>query len=126
MPPRTTAEIAKSAVRRLNAEKRFSIAAAATQAGVSASSMWHYVKGERPLTLDVLEVISRLSGAPMAELVAPPDAVLKQLDADEAALLRAVRAWLADGRPELVNENSGPALLLGPRGRRLDPRQART
>ncbi|AQA05960.1 recombinase XerC [Mycobacterium sp. MS1601] len=38
----------------------------------------------------------------------------------------AVRAWLADGRPALLNRNSGPALLLGARGGRLDARQART
>ncbi len=38
----------------------------------------------------------------------------------------ALMAWLADGRPELVTAASGPALLLGSRGRRLDPRQART
>ncbi|WP_421840960.1 tyrosine recombinase XerC [Mycobacterium sp.] len=38
----------------------------------------------------------------------------------------ALRAWLADGRPALVNAESGPALLLGARGRRLDVRQART
>ncbi|WP_328353927.1 tyrosine recombinase XerC [Mycobacterium sp. NBC_00419] len=43
-----------------------------------------------------------------------------------APALAAVQAWLADGRPELVNADSGPALLLGPRGKRLDPRQART
>jgi integrase/recombinase XerC len=35
-------------------------------------------------------------------------------------------AWLGEGRPTLVTAESGPALLLGPRGRRLDPRQART
>ena len=35
-------------------------------------------------------------------------------------------AWLADGRPALVTAESGPALLLGARGRRLDVRQART
>jgi len=38
----------------------------------------------------------------------------------------ALSAWLADGRPALVAATSGAALLLGPRGRRLDPRQART
>lgn len=38
----------------------------------------------------------------------------------------AVRAWLADGRPAMATPDSGPALLLGTRGRRLDPRQART
>lgn len=39
---------------------------------------------------------------------------------------RALRAWLDDGRPHLVAESSGAALFLGVRGRRLDPRQART
>jgi integrase/recombinase XerC len=38
----------------------------------------------------------------------------------------ALADWLADGRPALTTGESGPALLLGPRGRRLDPRQART
>ena len=38
----------------------------------------------------------------------------------------ALRAWLANGRPALVTAESGPALLLGARGRRLDVRQART
>jgi integrase/recombinase XerC len=38
----------------------------------------------------------------------------------------ALSAWLTDGRPELVTAESGPALLLGARGRRLDVRQART
>ena len=38
----------------------------------------------------------------------------------------ALRAWLTDGRPALVTAESGPALLLGARGRRLDVRQART
>lgn len=38
----------------------------------------------------------------------------------------ALRAWLTEGRPALAGTESGPALLLGVRGRRLDPRQART
>jgi integrase/recombinase XerC len=38
----------------------------------------------------------------------------------------ALRGWLTDGRPALVTAESGPALLLGARGRRLDVRQART
>ncbi|OBB04891.1 recombinase XerC [Mycobacteriaceae bacterium 1482268.1] len=40
----------------------------------------------------------------------------------EAALM----AWLTAGRPALATAESGPALLLGARGRRLDQRQART
>jgi len=40
--------------------------------------------------------------------------------------LRALKSWVADGRPALAIETSGPALLLGSRGKRIDPRQART
>ena len=40
--------------------------------------------------------------------------------------LTALTAWLSDGRRVLATADSGPALLLGARGRRLDPRQART
>jgi integrase/recombinase XerC len=39
---------------------------------------------------------------------------------------RALMAWLHDGRPALATSSSGPALLLGSRGGRLDQRQART
>ncbi len=38
----------------------------------------------------------------------------------------ALTAWLSEGRPALVTAGSGAALLLGARGGRLDPRQART
>jgi integrase/recombinase XerC len=38
---------------------------------------------------------------------------------------QALRAWLSDGRPVLAREGSGPALLLGLRGGRLDPREVR-
>jgi integrase/recombinase XerC len=39
---------------------------------------------------------------------------------------KALAAWLAEGRPVLADETSGPALLVGARGKRIDPRQART
>ncbi|WP_092867068.1 tyrosine recombinase XerC [Quadrisphaera sp. DSM 44207] len=38
---------------------------------------------------------------------------------------RAVTAWLDSGRPRLAAPGSGPALLLGARGRRWDQRQVR-
>jgi integrase/recombinase XerC len=38
---------------------------------------------------------------------------------------RAVLRWLSDGRPRLVGPTSGPALLLGARGGRMDPRAVR-
>jgi integrase/recombinase XerC len=37
----------------------------------------------------------------------------------------AVSRWLTTGRPRIVTPESGPALLLGARGKRLDPRAAR-
>jgi integrase/recombinase XerC len=40
--------------------------------------------------------------------------------------VEALQAWLDGGRPALVTAESGPALLLGARGGRLDVRQART
>jgi integrase/recombinase XerC len=39
--------------------------------------------------------------------------------------LRAVVSWLEAGRPALATTTSGPALFLGARGGRLDPRTAR-
>ena len=39
---------------------------------------------------------------------------------------RAVLEWLEHGRPRLCRPDSGPALLLGRRGRRVDQRQIRT
>jgi len=39
--------------------------------------------------------------------------------------VRAVDRWLAEGRPRLARADSGPALFLGARGARLDPRGVR-
>jgi integrase/recombinase XerC len=38
---------------------------------------------------------------------------------------QAVDAWLATGRPALARDGSGPALFLGARGARIDPRTVR-
>jgi integrase/recombinase XerC len=39
---------------------------------------------------------------------------------------KVLESWLREGRPKLLRPFSGPALFLGIRGRRLDPRTART
>ncbi len=39
---------------------------------------------------------------------------------------RALRNWVAQARPALMTADSGPALFLGRRGRRVDQRQVRT
>jgi integrase/recombinase XerC len=41
-------------------------------------------------------------------------------------VVRALTSWSTDGRPALATASSGRALLLGARGGRIDPRQART
>ncbi|UYM04418.1 tyrosine recombinase XerC [Solicola gregarius] len=43
-----------------------------------------------------------------------------------APAARALTAWSEVGRPELRCDGSGPALFLGARGRRIDPRAVRT
>ena len=42
-----------------------------------------------------------------------------------APALRAVDAWLATGRQRLVNADSGQAMFVGERGKRIDPRVVR-
>ncbi len=42
-----------------------------------------------------------------------------------APAARAVDAWLARGRPRLSTAESGPAVFVGERGRRVDPRVVR-
>ena len=43
-----------------------------------------------------------------------------------APAAQALREWLASGRPRLATAESGPALFLGRRGRRVDQRQVRS
>ena len=40
--------------------------------------------------------------------------------------IKALEVWLKDGRKPLVNSQSGPAVFLGARGRRIDQRTVRT
>jgi integrase/recombinase XerC len=40
--------------------------------------------------------------------------------------MRALKEWIAQGRPNLVKENSENAVFLGARGKRIDPRTVRT
>jgi transcriptional regulator with XRE-family HTH domain len=47
---------------------------------------------DRPITLDFLEAAAAVSGIPPAELVSE-DGAIYQLSADEALIVRALRAW---------------------------------
>jgi integrase/recombinase XerC len=42
-----------------------------------------------------------------------------------APAVRAVEAWLAEARPQLITRESGQAMFLGERGKRIDPRVVR-
>lgn len=52
-----------------------------------------YVSGERAVTLEMLEAISEIAHIPLAELVALPGSDVKELNPNEAALIRALRQW---------------------------------
>lgn len=66
------------------------------------SAITPYVQGHREPSLTMLEAVSELTQVPIAELVTPPEAVLKQLNPDEAALLRWLRSWPLDVTRSLV------------------------
>ncbi len=40
--------------------------------------------------------------------------------------MRTLKAWLADGRAQVINSTSGDAVFLGARGKRIDQRSVRT
>lgn len=77
----------------LYGDGRFTQAALAECLGVDPSAAQGYVKGTTRISLKVLEAVSIVSGEPLAELVVPPGSLIKQVNADEAALLRALRSW---------------------------------
>jgi transcriptional regulator with XRE-family HTH domain len=74
------------------AEDRGFKKALADRMAYGASAITPYINGSRPVSLDMLEAISEISGKPPAELIAPPGSI-HQCSPDEAALLRALRTW---------------------------------
>jgi transcriptional regulator with XRE-family HTH domain len=83
----------KAAVIRLYQERRFTQAALAEHLGVDPSAAHGYVNGDTVISLDVLQGICEVAGERPAELVAPPGSLVKQLNPDEARLIRALRMW---------------------------------
>jgi transcriptional regulator with XRE-family HTH domain len=87
------AALVKARIKRLYDERRFTQTALAKELGVTPSAVNGYFRTETPVTLDLLEAVSALTHIPVGELVAPDGSLVKQLDADEAALLRYARSW---------------------------------
>jgi transcriptional regulator with XRE-family HTH domain len=64
----------------------------AERLGVAPSVVTRYLYGPSALTLPFLDAVAEESRIPLGELLAPPGTV-HQLDAYEAALIRALRLW---------------------------------
>jgi transcriptional regulator with XRE-family HTH domain len=60
---------------------------------VAPSTVTPWVAGEVDPPLDYLEAICQLAKHPIAELVAEDGSTLRELDADEAMIVRALRLW---------------------------------
>lgn len=68
--------------------------ALARRLGVSAAAITPYVGQEaRQMPLEMLEALSELVSVPVGELIAKEGSTYRELNADEAALLRALRRW---------------------------------
>ena len=75
-------------------EKRLRQTRLADLLGIGAPSVNKYIRQNTPITVAFLEAVEQVTGIPIAELVAPPGTT-HQLNAEEAAILRRLRAWPA-------------------------------
>jgi transcriptional regulator with XRE-family HTH domain len=73
-------------------EKKLPQSIVAGKLGIARSAVNRYVHGPTPITIDFLEVAEEVSGVPLGELASPQES-WKQVNPDEAALLRALRRW---------------------------------
>jgi transcriptional regulator with XRE-family HTH domain len=87
-------ERVRERVRDVLRERRVRQTAIATRLDIEQSAVHRYIHGPTPMTVAFLEAVESLSGVPMGEIVSPKED-WKQVNADEAALLRALRRWPA-------------------------------
>ena len=90
-------ERVRGVLKRLSRERRFNQTTVAHRLNLVPSAVSrNLTQAGRPLSLEFVATIADEAGIHLSELVAPPRAALKQLDADEAALLRWLRLWPKD------------------------------
>lgn len=82
----------RARLREMSQSRAFTQTAVAKRLGIDQASVNRYVHGPTPLTVTFLEAVAEETQIPLGELVAPPGSY-KQLDAEEAALLRYLRRW---------------------------------
>jgi transcriptional regulator with XRE-family HTH domain len=75
------------------AEKRGFATALAKRLGKTPSAITPYINGSTPVSIEVLEAVSELAQIPVAELVASEESSWRELDSQEAAIVRALRHW---------------------------------
>lgn len=89
------ADRAAAALRRLTAQYGMRVRLA-KELNVVPSAITPYVEGDREVTLRMLQAVSKLTGERVSEMLAPPNSSLKELDPEEAAILRWLRSWPRD------------------------------
>jgi transcriptional regulator with XRE-family HTH domain len=96
MMVQTTTEHARERVKALQDARRFRQKAVAKRLNMSASNVSRTINDEsRDFTLAFLDAVAHEARVPLVELVVPPDSMVRQLNADEARLLRAMQGWPA-------------------------------
>jgi transcriptional regulator with XRE-family HTH domain len=96
----TLTERVRARLLELQKDGRFSQSRVARRVGVDPSAINRTLRSDKAITLDELEAFAQECDLEPAELIAPPG-TLKQLNADEAEILRAMRMWPQDVRDAL-------------------------
>jgi transcriptional regulator with XRE-family HTH domain len=92
--PESLTEVVRRRLYRLSKQKRFRRDALAQRLGVVESAVTKNLRIEgRPLTIEFVAHVADLAQVPIAELVVPKGSDIKQVDAEEAMLLRYMRKW---------------------------------
>lgn len=87
-------ELVRRRIADLHTNRRFDLARVAEALEVDPSAVSKNVRiPGRALSLRFVATVAELAHQPLAELVVPDGSLIKQLDADEAALLRYLRQW---------------------------------
>jgi transcriptional regulator with XRE-family HTH domain len=87
-------ELVRQRLYQLAKTKRFRRDALAERLGVVESAVTkNLITPGRPLTIGFVEAAAALADVPVAELLCPQGSEIKQVDAEEASLLRYLRQW---------------------------------
>jgi transcriptional regulator with XRE-family HTH domain len=96
-------ELVRQRLYKLAKTKRFRRDALAERLGIVESAVTkNLITPGRPLTIAFVEAAATLADVPIAELFCPQGSEIKQVDAEEAGLLRHLRLWPRTVRRSLL------------------------